>query len=240
MSEQNGVAAVDRALALLGAFQPTDFSVTLTELAQRTGMYKSTALRLIESLVRANYVKRLPDGSYQVGAKPFELGAIYQRQLRTADMVPPVLRAIVDTVTESASFYVLERDGRLCLHRVDGSRSIRDSIREGDWRPLEGGASGTILMAFRGDAGEAMDRVRRELWAASFGGADPEMAAVAVPVFGPGQALMGALAVSGPRYRFERAGAASMLPALVAGTRELTRLFGGDPAVFDRVAESPR
>jgi DNA-binding IclR family transcriptional regulator len=233
VAEQNGVAAVDRALSLLGAFRADDYSLTLTELAQRTGMYKSTALRLIESLVRANYLKRIADGSYQLGAKPFELGAIYQRQLRTAEIVPPILRRVAQALSESASYYVLERDGRLCLHRVDADRMIRDSIREGDWRPLEGGATGTILMAFRGDPGEELDTVRKALWAASFGGADPEMAAVAVPVFGPGQVLMGALSASGPRYRFERAGARSMVPTLMAATRELTRLLGGDATVFE-------
>ena len=36
-----GVAAVDRALAILGAFEPTDQRLTLAQLAQRTKFYKA-------------------------------------------------------------------------------------------------------------------------------------------------------------------------------------------------------
>ena len=82
-AEDKGVTAVDRALNLLGAFREDDYSLTLTELSKRTGLYKSTALRLIDSLIGQNYLYRLADGSYQLGAKPLQLGAIFQRQLRT-------------------------------------------------------------------------------------------------------------------------------------------------------------
>lgn len=233
MAEEGGVAAVDRALSLLAAFQKEDYSLTLTELARRTGLYKSTCLRLIESLLKAGYLYRLPDGSYQIGARPFMLGAIYQHQFRTSEYIPPVLRRIVEELGESASFYVYENGVRLCLHRVEANQQIiRDAVREGDWRPLEGGATGIILMAFRGETGPEMDEARQRHWAASFGGAHPEMAAVAVPVFKIGQALVGALSVSGPRYRFEEKTAESMVPALTQAARELTQLLGGDASVY--------
>lgn len=89
MSEETGVAAVDRALSILAAFSPNDRSLTLTQIAERTGLYKSTVLRLIESLARAHYLVRITDGSYQIGPKPLQLGAIFQRQFHTSEYVPP-------------------------------------------------------------------------------------------------------------------------------------------------------
>ncbi len=233
-AEDKGVAAVSRALSLLSAFREDDHSLTLTELSKRTGLYKSTASRLIDTLIREGYLYRTSDGSYQIGAKPLQLGAIFQRQMRTAEYVPPFLHRIVDELEESASFYIYQNGGRLCLHRVNANNQvIVDSVREGDWLPLEGGATGTILLAFRGEKGEEMDAVRAQLWAATFGGAHPEMAAVAVPVFGAQQTLMGALSVSGPRYRLEARGAQSMFPTLLRAGRDLTALLGGDTAAFD-------
>jgi len=233
MAEEGGVAAVDRALSLLACFRGDDYSLTLTEMAKRTGLYKSTALRLSESLVKANYLYRLSDGSYQIGVAAFQLGAIYQRQFKTSEYVPPVLRDIVAELNESASYYVYVDGQRLCLHRVEADNQIiRDAVREGDVRPLEGGATGTIMMAFRGDAGKEMDAVRKQNWAASFGGAHEEMAAVAVPVFAVQQALAGSVSVSGPRYRFEQKGAESMVPALTRAAIRLTNLLGGDASVF--------
>ena len=43
---QSGVAALDRAFSILFAFRPGDYALTLAELAARTGLYKSTILRL--------------------------------------------------------------------------------------------------------------------------------------------------------------------------------------------------
>jgi DNA-binding IclR family transcriptional regulator len=233
MAEDSGVAAVDRALSLMACFRPDDYSLTLTEMARRTGLYKSTALRLIESLLKANFLYRLADGTYQIGVAPFQLGALYQRQFKTSEYVPPVLREIAKELGESASYYVYEQGQRLCLHRVEASNQIiRDAVREGDLRPLTGGATGTVLLAFRGEPGAEMDKVRRQYWAASFGGSHPEMAAVAVPVFKVNQELAGALSVSGPRYRFEEKGAESMVPALTQAAAHLTRLLGGDASVF--------
>lgn len=79
MSEaQTGVAAVDRALLILSAFREDDAPVSLALLARRTSLYKSTILRLLQSLIRAGYVARLPDGNYVVGAEPLRLAKIYQ------------------------------------------------------------------------------------------------------------------------------------------------------------------
>lgn len=233
MSEETGVAAVDRALNILGIFTPQDHSLTLTQIAERTGMYKSTVLRLAESLIRAHYLVRISDGSYQIGPKPLQLGSIFQRQFRSSEFVPPVLRELVAQLGESASYYVPAQNGRICLHRVDAPRMIRDAVREGDWRPLENGAAGTILMAFRGDPGDRLDRVRQEFWAASLGNEiDAELAAVSVPVFGPGGAIAGALSISGPRYRLEEHGTRSFVPALLAAGKRLSAAFGADPAVY--------
>src|SRR5215469_5119465 len=66
-AEPGGVAAVDRALAILGAFRLEDGALTLAELAARTGIYKSTILRLAQSLIRARLLLRLDDGQYRIG-----------------------------------------------------------------------------------------------------------------------------------------------------------------------------
>ena len=66
------------------------------------------------------------------------------------------------------------------------------------------------------------------MYAASFGERDSETAAMAAPVLGPGNKLVGALSVSGPRYRIEAAGEARIVPVLFKYAKELTRTFGGN------------
>lgn len=227
-SAESGVAAVDRAIAVLNAFSASDHSLALSDLADRTGLYKSTILRLSESLIRAEYLRRLPDGTYQIGPATLRLGSIFQRQCRTSDLVPPVLRWLVEQTSECASFYIREGQSAVCLHRVDSSRMVRDAIREGDRLPIDKGAAAHVLRAFAGDAGERLDRVRTEGFCASFGEVDPEIAAVSIPVLGATRELLGSLTLSGPRYRFSEQQVQSMLPALLQGARNLSSAFGGD------------
>lgn len=227
MSDEGGVAAVDRALTILDAL--TDEKISLAELSKRTGLYKSTVLRLAKSLERFGYVLRTEDGSYRLGSKVLYLGSLYQRHFRTSEIVPPVLRKIVEELQEGASFYIVDGEHRVVLHRVDAVRTVRDSVREGDRLPLAAGAAGHVLRAFRGARGERPDRVRTAMFDASFGERDPEIAAFAAPVFGHGNQLVGAISVSGPRYRIEALGEAKIVPVLFKHAQLLTKTFGGDP-----------
>jgi DNA-binding IclR family transcriptional regulator len=212
MSEQDGVAAVDRALSILDAL--TDERVSLADISKRTGLYKSTVLRLIKSLEKAGYVLRTADGAYRLGSKVLSLGALYQRYFRTSDLVPPVLEKLAAELREGASFYVCEGDQRVCLHR--------------DRLSLTVGAAGHVLRAFGGDRGARLDEIRHQMFAASYGERDSETAAIAAPVFGPGNKLMGALSVSGPRYRLEATGEGKIVPVLFKYAKQLSATFGGN------------
>ena len=68
-----GAAAVDRALSLLRAFQPGDEALPLAALAQRTGLYKSTALRLLASLEHASLLLRREDGRWRIARRKIVL-----------------------------------------------------------------------------------------------------------------------------------------------------------------------
>ena len=115
----------------------------------------------------------------------------------------------------------------MCVHRVESARAIRDVIHEGMRLPLELGAAGHVIMAFGGQPGARYDQVRRDLFSASFGERDPEIAAVASPVFAVGERLAGALSVSGPRYRFEQADPRQMAEVLHRHSAALTGALGG-------------
>lgn len=226
---ESGVAAVDRAIAILNAFHDEDHSLELAQIAERTGLYKSTILRVSESLIRADYLRRLSDGSFQMGPATLRLASLFQRQCRTSDLVPPVLRRLVELTTECASFYIREGQFAVCLHRVDSARMVRDAIREGDRLPIDKGAAAHVLRAFGGDAGERLDRVRKDGVCASYGEFDAELGAVSIPVFSANRQIVGALTLSGPRYRFSQAQVRAMVPPLVEGARRLTAAFGGEP-----------
>jgi DNA-binding IclR family transcriptional regulator len=83
--------------------------------------------------------------------------------------------------------------------------------------------------------------VREAFFCASFGESDPEIAALSVPVLGVGRRLVGALTISGPRYRLEELGVQPALPVLFACAKKLAAVFGGSPDWYPqhRLGETP-
>ncbi|HEX3637780.1 MAG TPA: helix-turn-helix domain-containing protein, partial [Paraburkholderia sp.] len=156
--ESEGVAVIDRACAILFAFRPDDVALTLAELAARTGLYKSTLLRLAGSLIQHRLLLRLDDGRYQLGSATFMLGALYQRSQNVGDILVPLMRELAETSGESVSFYVRDEAVRVCLHRVDSTHAVRFHVREGDVLPLESGSGGHALLAFGGMPGEPYEK----------------------------------------------------------------------------------
>lgn len=232
----DGVAALDRAIAILGAFTVADRSLSLAEIAARTGLYKSTILRLAGSLLRAQLIDRLDDGRYRIGPAAFRLGALYQRSVVAADILLPVMRDLADLSWESVAFYVRAGAVRTCLYRVESKHPIRYTVREGDVLPLGAGSGGRVLSAFSGEAGEPYETIRATFHFIALGDRDPETAGISAPVFGPGGALVGALTLAGPRSRIDRAFLERMAGPLLDAAARATRGFGEDASTLERVA----
>ncbi|MFP5474208.1 MAG: IclR family transcriptional regulator [Gammaproteobacteria bacterium] len=238
-SDSSGVAVLDRAFALLAAFDADSARLTLSELSRRTGLYKSTVLRLLGALEHGGFVRRLPDGQYAIGPQPLRLAAVYQRSFQVGHVIEPLLEQLSAASGETASFYVRHGLQRVALFRVEPARSVRASVQVGQGYAIGQGASGKVLMAF-GLQGEPdlpelpeADAIRAQFWATSWGERDPETASAAAPVFGVGGALQGVLAISGPRQRLEQGDTMrTACRQVLEAARNATAALGGNVSGF--------
>lgn len=224
-----GAAAVDRALSLLGAFRAGDTALTLAELAERTRLYKSTALRLLASLEHARLLQRLDDGRYALGGELARLHGIYAASFSLDRIVLPVLRELVRQTGESAAYHVRQGQApnqtRLCLYRVDSPQPVRDHIRAGDVLPLHRGTGGRMLTAFgagddshrptQGDKRISASIREQGYWTAE-GDRLAEVAGISAPVFHADGRIAAALTLTMPAHRFEER---HVKPVLAAARR---------------------
>lgn len=231
-----GVAAVERALSILDAFRGSDGRLTLAELAERTGLYKSTILRLIISLEAFGYIRRLDAGDYQLGPRLSEMALIYQSSFRLETFVLPVLREVVKVTRESASFFIREREARICLFRVDSPQAVRDHVQVGDILPLDKGAGGRTLLRFEGGVSAARRAAPEDFVIVSHGERAADTAAVAAPVFGANGDLLGALVVSGPLVRFDPEALTRISPAVLDAAVSLSLTLGSPAEIFPNLA----
>lgn len=226
----SGVDALDRAFSILFAFRPDEPPLTLAQLAARTGLYKSTLLRLATSLIHHGFLSRLQDGRYRLGSAPLTLGAIYQSSLNLDDILLPIMRELNDELGETISFHVREGDHRVCLHRINSRFAVRPDVRPGAIQSLERGAGGRVLLAFSGEPGTLYDTARASFCYMSSGERDPETAGISGPVFGARQELVGALGIVGPTNRLTPAKMARLRPRLLSACADATEQLGGNSA----------
>tara|TARA_B100000315_G_scaffold260055_1_gene319002 strand:+ start:7355 stop:8095 length:741 start_codon:yes stop_codon:yes gene_type:complete len=233
LEQKGGVIALERGLSILSAFGNERSALRLTDIAEITGLNKSTILRLCVSLERQGFIKRREDGWFQLGAALFHLGSAYQRSFQIVDVIDPVMQALVNEFNECSTFTVRDGNSVVCLHKVESSQGIRDAGSSiGDRYDLNNGASSQVLRAFSGEDGENFDQIRDTIHATSFGTLYPDAAAIACPLFGMGGDLLGALQLSGPQYRFSETAMAAMKQGLLHAVAGLTRSLGGNTDIY--------
>lgn len=221
-----GVAAVDRAMAIVQALEKAREPLTLSEIAKETRLYKSAILRLIVSLERCGLVVRREDQRYFLGHFAFRLGKAYDAGASLEVALLPLMKQLVQKGMESPSFHVVHGDKlRLCVLRLDSMHSTLDRVRVGDLLPLNVGAPGKVLRGLSAPPELKSGNVSLHV---SYGERDPACGALAGPVYGPGNVMFGSLSLSGPLERFTPETIKPMVPILLDACQTATIYLGGE------------
>ena len=212
---------------MLQCFEAAGETLTLAQLAQRTGLYKSTILRLAGSLIGNRFLQRDAEGRFSLGPELRRLGSLAQTSVGLEAVLRPELRRLTEATHETASFYVRQGRHRICLFRENSPRSVRHHLVEGGRHALMLGASGKLFRAYSRSNHDAADRATLQRgWAASRGERDPELAAVAVPVLNGKGHLLGVLNVSAVLSRFPRSKEEKARAALLESRKRIeSRVF---------------
>jgi DNA-binding IclR family transcriptional regulator len=234
-----GVIAVTRALSLMEAFEVGESSLSLAELSRRSGMHKTTALRLARTLALSHYMVQTEGGQWRLGPAAGWLGARYQSGFDVNNVVEPTLHELVKLTGESASFYVREGDIRSCVARVEGPHSVRHNVRIGERLPLNRGAPGRVILAFSGAKGEPYEAIRKCGYHISTGEREAEVSSVAAPVFGTNWRLLGSMCISGPSSRLKLAQLEKHAKTVIRAANQLSYALAGSrsaatPAALSR------
>lgn len=219
---QGQVQSVDRAARVLLAFEELDEPRTVGELATELGVHKSTASRLVATLVRHDLLE--PSHS----ADGLQLGPALRRLARRAanrsdlaELAQPAVDALAASTGETVTLAVAAGQTVATVAQGASRHRIGASTWLGLRAPLHATSDGKVLLA----AGvavlgagplksctpatlvdlDALDRelalVRARGWAGSVGEFEVGLNGVSVPVHGARGRVRAALCVSGPEYR---------------------------------------
>ncbi len=244
------VASVARALALLDALAEHPTGLGVNELARRIGVNASTASRLLATLQRGRLVERDPGGPYRLGLRLVALAEGVLARLDVRELARPHLRALVEETGETATLSVPGATEAVTVDFVSSEASVVSIARIGRPSVAHATAVGKVMLAFGGEAapptGElpaytehtitdpaVLERevaaVREHGWAVAAREREPDLNALAVPVFDHRGALMAILGLQGPATRLTDEHRRAVLPALREAAAALSRAVGHEP-----------
>lgn len=217
-SERSSVRAVERALQLLGCFSEGRSTLTLSECARATRLPLSTASRLLATLESAGFVRRTPNGAYTCGTRLIEVGLTALQSVSTYELAEPHLQRLTEITGESAYLGIPGNTDQVVYVRQSVSqKSIRHSVWLGRTVPRVGTAIGAAMSGRVGPHGYAATRRTIE----------PDVTAIAAPVYGPDGSIVAAINVVGPSFRISDADIERFGRAVVTAAAAMSRDLGG-------------
>lgn len=148
-------AVIDRAFRLLSAFSGGPPELTLDELAQRSGLPRSTAHRLTGQLTKHHALERSPNG-WRLGIRLFELGQLVPRPQRLRDAAVAYMGDLYELTHETVQLAVLDGPNVVYIEILSGHHKVPTPSRRGGRMPAHCTAVGKVLLAFSHDLGAAM------------------------------------------------------------------------------------
>jgi DNA-binding IclR family transcriptional regulator len=237
--------SVSIALAVLEALAVAP-ELSLSELARRVGVAKSTAHRTCAVLTTAGMLTRTEAGKYRLGLRLIEYGHLATARSPVGEHALPLLVELRAQLGETVQIGVPAGADVVYVERVEGQRALRYSSDNSRRGPVHRSSAGKVLAAYvpgvleaRLKAGlppstgytivipdlfrEELERVRRRGYARSVDETEIGLSSIAVPVrHGADGAVVAAISMVGATQRVAGDTEASNVAALQGAARKLS------------------
>lgn len=238
-SDQTNIQSVDRAATILEVLSD-ESPLSISEIARRLEVHRSTALRLLATLESHNLVEQVSArGSYQLGFALLHLANSVTHRVDFTRDAQACCDAAAEQLNETVNVAVLDEGYAMTVTQATGNRMIgltRQYV--GQRGPLHATSTGKILLAHAEDTERERvlhagletytgttitdpEILRSELlvlrtrgWSSSVAEWEEGINALAVPVRDLDGQVVAALAVNAPAFRLPESSFADMAEAL--------------------------
>ena len=254
------VASLERGLRVLQSFSREHPQMTLSEVAGITKLSAATARRSLHTLEALGYVGR-SGRRFLLRPKVLALSAGYLSAINAEVVLQPFVQEVVNEVGGSSSVTVLDDLDIVYLAHASQNRAIRLTAGAGARYPAYPTSMGRVLLAFQPDpiidsylsrarlrkltehtetnAGtlrKILKTVRAKGYAVISDELDYGLVSVALPIFGPGGAIVAAANCSDVTNRFDKDTLVEKrLPTLRRAVRRMEQMLAQFPELADSV-----
>jgi IclR family KDG regulon transcriptional repressor len=224
--------------------------LSLSELARRVGVAKSTAHRTCAVLADRGLLDRTAGGGYRLGLRFVEYGHLATARSAVGERGLPLLVELRNTLGETVQIGIPAGADVVYVERVEGVRALRYSSENSRRSPLHRSSAGKVLAAFNPSMAAARLRaglppstgytivvpdvllaelalIRERGYARSVDETELGMSSIAVPVrAAPEGAVVAAISMVGPTTRVVGEHEGHHVGVLQAGARTLGEAIG--------------
>ena len=255
---------LERACDVLRLFTPQKPRWTISELAHHLDVPKSGIFRLVKTFERKQFLQSRDDSyEYELGSGIWELtGTVFGKRERLVEKGSPYLRELNNTTGLLVSLRVLENERMVIVDRVEGKDPVKVIVPVGSHQPLNHGAPGKLLLAYRYPKQSAqlrelmsrgkiikltertlmeprrledeLNKIRRLGYATSDGEAIRGTIGVAAPVWNSMGQVEAALALTAVESLCDMKQLIRFLPALKRTAENISQVLGYQPDKISR------
>jgi DNA-binding IclR family transcriptional regulator len=213
----------EKTMLLMELLAISEEPLSLREMAAQTGISRSTVHRIVQSLESFGWVeKESSQGYYRPGMGFFFLAGQGNPFESLLALGLPVMKQLVEQTGQTALISVLQGYQGRCVATVPSPRAVQFVAKKGMVFPLNGGATGKILLAYAPEALrhfvlferplegytektltdpqkilQELEEIRLRGYAFSAEEFMPRTAALSVPLFDEEHRFLGQLGISG-------------------------------------------
>lgn len=241
------IKSFERMFAILAMFSMERTSLSISEIEKELGYPKSTVFRILNTLIKADYIEQDPDTHrYSVGMQFFRLGSIFQSQLDLRNVSLPFMKELAEKSLETIELNIVDETSRLCIEKIDSPLAVRNFVQIGDRHSLHLGASGKILLTFLEveeqervlsklqsehdiriqDLREDLQEIKEKGYAFTKGERVPGSFAVSAPLLNEQGKLMAGLTLAGPIQRLSKERENELIQLLTGSAKKISEYFG--------------
>lgn len=246
MSES--IRSVERALEVLLCFSLQTPELSMTQIAERVGMNKSTVHRLLGTLEKMRFVQRDPlSGLYQPGIRLLQLAYLTLEHNDLRNLAHPFMVQLSELLQENVNLSTMDNDSLIYLHVVEGSQRVKLAAAAGQRLPAFCTASGKAILAFLPEdkARQILNHTIKQYtsltitsmekifnnfkhvqdhgYATSIQEFEDGINAVAAPIFDPNHVPIASISVAGPAYRLTENKMKEISSSVIKTANEISR-----------------
>jgi IclR family KDG regulon transcriptional repressor len=250
-------SSVANAMRLIRVFTDDAYEMSISELAKRLRLPKSTVHRLASTLVETGVLIQNDENErYHLGLMVFEMGALVQRNMDFLNEARQCMVELRDKTGETTELAILDHGSVLYVNSVESRQAIRVIANNGLRKPAYATAAGNAMLAYQEPGnvsriflGNGADtnadtiydqsmleqrlKIIRSLGYAIAGeGNDDSVLTLAAPIRDDSGEVIAALSLSGPSHRLTRKVLATCVPDVLASALSISIRLGYQPGLI--------